>query len=104
MFLEHLRAWFLFDHWRQCQANEFHELRQLALSVEQYEWKFYELQQYTSIGDDEGILVQHFIRGLNSFISGGFWVFEPKTMEVAMEIAQIIEENLAMALGGQMGV
>lgn len=76
----------------------------MALSVEQYERRFYELKQYAGIGDDETMLVQHFIRGLNARISGGVRVFEPKTMEVAVEKARIVEENLVMALGGHTGV
>lgn len=76
----------------------------MALSVEQYEHRFYELKQYAGIGDDEAMLVQHFIRGLNARISGRVRVFKPKTMEVAVEKACIVEENLTLALGGQTGV
>lgn len=50
------------------------------------------------------MLVQHFIRGLNAHISGGVRVFEPKTMEVVVEKACIVEENLTMAIGGHTGV
>lgn len=50
------------------------------------------------------MLVQHFFRGLNAHISGDAHVFEPKTMEVAVEKDWIVEENLDMDLGGQMGV
>lgn len=68
--------------------------------MEQYEWRFYELEQYDGIVDDEGMLVHHFIRGLNACISSGVQVFELKIMEVVVEKAQIVEENLAMDLGG----
>lgn len=85
-------------------ADEFHNLHQLALSVEQYERRFYELKQYAGIRDDEPMLVQHFIRVLNAHISGGVQVFEPKTMEVTVEKARTVEENLIMALGGHTGV
>lgn len=44
--------------------------------VEPYERRFYELKQYVGIGDDEAMLVQHFIRDLNACISGGLCVFE----------------------------
>lgn len=74
------------------------------MSMEQYGHRFFELKQYVGISDDEVMLVQHFIRGLNSCISGGVHVFELKTMEVAVENAHIVEENLAMALGGKTGV
>lgn len=50
------------------------------------------------------MLVHHFFRGLNSRLRGGVRVFEPKTMEAAVEKARLVEENLAMALGGHMGV
>lgn len=72
--------------------------------VEQYEHHFYELKQYAGIRNDEAMLVQHFFRGLNARISGGVRVFEPKTMEVVVEKAHLVEENLAMALGGHTGV
>lgn len=49
------------------------------------------------------MLVHHFVKGLNSHLYGGVRVFEPKTMEVAMEKACLVEENLALALGGHMG-
>lgn len=72
----------------------------MVLSVEQYECRFYELKQYAGVGDDEAMLIQHFIRGLNARISGGVRVFESKTMEVVVEKARIVEDNLVMALGG----
>lgn len=103
LFLDRFRARFLSDHWRQRRADEFHDLRQLSMSVEQYERRFYELKQYAGISHDEGMLVQHFVRGLNAQISGGVRVFQPKTMEVAVEKARLVEENLAMALGGHIG-
>lgn len=39
--------------------------------VEQYKHKFSELKQYAGIADDEPMLIQHFVRGLNDNISGG---------------------------------
>lgn len=80
---------------------EFHDLRQLTIIVEQYEHNLFELKKYVRIEDDEAMLVQHFVRGTNNCISGGVRVFEPKTMEVVMEKVHLVEENLAITLGGQ---
>lgn len=44
------------------------------------------------------------MRGLNTRISGGVRFFELKTMEVAIDKVCLVEENLAMALGGYTGV
>lgn len=71
LFIERFMTHFLSDHWRQCHADEFHELRQMAMTMEQYEHRFFELKQYADIGNDEAMLVQHFIRGSNAHISRG---------------------------------
>lgn len=70
------------------------------MSVEQYEHYFYELKGYVRIGDDETMIVHHFIRGLNDRISGDVWVFEPKTMEAVVAKARLVEEKLARDIGG----
>lgn len=57
------------------------------MSVENYEWQFYELKQYSRISHDEGMLVQHFIQGLNTRISDGVRIFKPKKMEEVVEKA-----------------
>ncbi|XP_057839807.2 uncharacterized protein LOC131049758 isoform X2 [Cryptomeria japonica] len=73
-------------------------------SVDQFEHRFYELKQYVGIGNDEVMLVQHFLRGLNDRTSGGVRVFEPASVEVAMAKARLVEQNLSRAHGGQSGV
>lgn len=50
------------------------------------------------------MLVQHFMRGLNDCINGGVRVFEPSSVELAMAKSKLIENNLACAHGGQLGV
>lgn len=50
------------------------------------------------------MLVHHFVSGLNTHFSGGVRVFKPKTMEITVEKAHLVEENMAMELGGHMGV
>lgn len=69
--------------------------------VDQYEHRFYELKQYVGIGNDEAMLVQNFLRGLNDCICGGVRVFEPPSIEIAMAKARLVELNLSCALGGQ---
>lgn len=72
--------------------------------VEKDEHRFFELKQYVSIGNDEVMLIQHFVRGLNAHIRGGVCVFEPKTMEMVVAKARLVEQNLALALARQIGV
>lgn len=50
------------------------------------------------------MLVQHFVRGLSDHISGGVQILDPKTMEVAVEKAHLVEENLNLSLGGAPGM
>lgn len=87
LFLEHFHSHFLSDLWRQCRADEFHDFRQRGMTIEHYDKKLSELRQYSEIADDDVMLVQHFIRGLNDRIGGDVWVFEPKTMEMVVEKA-----------------
>lgn len=101
LFLERFRAQFLSPQWRQTRADEFHALRQYGMTVDQYEHRFYELKQYAEIGNDEAMLLQHFLRGLNDRISGGVRVFEPTLVEIAVAKARLVELNLSRALGGQ---
>lgn len=49
------------------------------------------------------MLVQHFVRGLNERINGGVQLFEPKSMEVVMEKACLVEDNFNSTLGGTPG-
>lgn len=49
------------------------------------------------------ILLEHFIRGLNDYIGADVRVLEPKSMEVAVEKARLIEEKLSLALRGSIG-
>ncbi|XP_059072251.1 uncharacterized protein LOC131043017 [Cryptomeria japonica] len=104
IFLERFRARFLSPQWRQTRADEFYSLRQFGMSVDQFEHRFYELKQYAGIGNDEAMLVQHFLRGLNDRISGGVRVFEPVSVEAAVAKARLVEQNLIRAHGGQAGV
>lgn len=75
IFLQRFRAQFLSSQWSQSRADEFYALRQFGLLVDQFEHMFYELKQYVGIGNDEAMLVQHFLRGLNDRISGGVRFF-----------------------------
>lgn len=45
--------------------------------------------------------MQHFIRGLNDHISGGFRVSKPTSIELVVVKARLVEQNLSRALGGQ---
>lgn len=45
------------------------------------------------------MLIQHFVKGLSDCISGGVRLTESKTLEIEMEKAQIVKENLNFALG-----
>ncbi|XP_059064765.1 uncharacterized protein LOC131856844 [Cryptomeria japonica] len=99
MFLERFRARFLSVQWRQCRTDEFYELRQLGMIVDQYEQRFYELKQYVEIGNDEALLVKKFMRGLNDRISGGVRVFEPSLVELVMVKSKLVEKNLARGHG-----
>lgn len=49
------------------------------------------------------MLIQHFVRGLSDHISGEVWMHEPKTLEVDMEKARLVEENIALVSGGAVG-
>lgn len=104
LFLDRFRGCFLLDHWRKHRVDEFHDLKQMSMFIEQYERQFYELKQYAEINHDERMLVQHFVQGLNAQINGDMRFFEPKMMEVATEKDRLVEENLAMALGGHIGL
>ncbi|GLJ16906.1 hypothetical protein SUGI_0291780 [Cryptomeria japonica] len=104
LFLERFRAQFLSPQWRQTWAEEFHTLHQYGMIVDQYEHRFYELKQYARIGNDEAMLVQHFLRGLTDRISGGVRVFELASVEIAMVKARLVELNLSHALDGQTSV
>ena len=72
--------------------------------MDQFEHRFYELKQYARIGNDEAMLVQHFLRGLNDRISGGVRVFEPPSIEIVVVKARLVELNLSHALGAHLGV
>lgn len=72
--------------------------------MDQFEHKSYELKQYGGIDNDEAMLVQHFLRGLNDRINGGVRIFEPTLVEVAMVKARLVEQSLSRAHGGQSGV
>lgn len=71
--------------------------------MEQYERRFFELRQYDGYADDEPMLIQHLVRGLNERIGGEVRMHGPKTLEVAVEKARLAEENLSLALGGAIG-
>lgn len=104
IFLERFRASFLSPQWRQSQVDEFYKLCQFGMSMDQFENRFYELKQYAGIGNDEVMLVQHFLRGLNDCISGGVRVVEPVSVEIAIVKAKLVEKNLGRAHGGHFGV
>ncbi|XP_057817973.1 uncharacterized protein LOC131030994 [Cryptomeria japonica] len=100
IFLERFKARFLSPQWRQSRADELYALHQFGISVDQFEHMFYELKQYADIGNDEVMLVQHFLRGLNDRISGRVRVFELALIEVAVAKARLVEQNLVRAHGG----
>lgn len=74
------------------------------MSVDQFEHRLYELKLYVRLDNNEAMLVQLFLRGLNDRISGRVRVFEPASIEVVMAKARLVEKNLSHAHGGQSGV
>lgn len=92
IFTERFRERYLSEHFRQRRVDEFHDLQQKGLSVTQYENKFFELLPYVDYLKDEKLLVNRFIRGLNSGIAGPVRMAAPGSLWVAVEKALIAEE------------
>ena len=65
LFLETFRDIYLSNQWRQGREEEFHQLKQKNMTIEEYERKFDGLKPFASYRDNGIMLVQHFIRGLN---------------------------------------
>ncbi|XP_059075172.1 uncharacterized protein LOC131875155 [Cryptomeria japonica] len=103
LFLERFRARFLSEHWRQRKADEFHNLRQDRMIVDEYEQRFFELRQYIEIVADETMFVYHFVRGLKDYICREVCMHEPKTLHATIEKARIIEENHSSSAGDTIG-
>ena len=54
------------------------------MSVDDYERKFIELKSYLGFKDDEPMLTQHFLRGLNGRLACSVRMFEPRTINDAV--------------------
>ncbi|XP_059075290.1 uncharacterized protein LOC131875236 [Cryptomeria japonica] len=98
--LNRFRARFLSEHWRRRKENEFHNLRQGRMSVDEYERIFFEVRQYADIVAYETTLVQHFVRGLKDYICREVHMHEPKTLQATTKKARIAEENHSLSAGG----
>lgn len=71
------------------------------MTIQEYEWKFFELKQYAGYSSESPLMVQHFIRGLSAHIGGEVKVLEPKTLREAVTKAILTEKKFQRKHGGQ---
>ena len=73
------------------------------MTVDQYDIRFFELRQYSCYDNDDLLLAHHFIRGLKDSLIGEVCMHQPRTLVLAVEKAQIEEENLARGFSSRSG-
>ena len=103
IFEERFREKFLSPQYREARIDEFHELKQGFMTVDQYEKKFLGLKQYSSYRHDDALIIQHFVRGLRDTIIGDVRAHQPRTLALAVENERIIERNVARGYSGKFG-
>lgn len=75
----------------------------MFMIVDQREDRFFELKQYASTTNNDTLLVQHSVQGLNDYINDNdnVRVFETKILEFVMAKTKLVEENIVRGLGGK---